>query len=227
MEDCSKMPDKELLHSLKILARDERRNLPRILIRLAEVRRRDIAVERGYHSLYDYCRKELRWSESETARRIQAAKVARDFPVLYPLLWCGRLSLSTVSILAPHLRPDNYRALIKKALGKSLRQVEAVVADLSPRPETPDRVRPLGVARIMPSPPAGSRRRCSPRPLRTRPRRPSQPRLPRPPRRFASSSPSPPTRRWPATWNAPASCCATNTPGAGSRTCSAKRSRPC
>lgn len=150
MEDCSKMPDAALLHSLKILARDERRNLPRILMRLAEVRRRDIAIKCGYNSLYDYCRRELRWSESESARRIQAAKAARDFPVLYPLLWCGRLTLSTVSILAPHLRADNHRALIKKALGKSLREVEALVADFSPRRETHERIRPLGTAAAMP-----------------------------------------------------------------------------
>lgn len=144
MEDCSKMPDKELLHSLKILARDERRNLPRILVRLNEVRRRDIAVKRGYHSLFDYCRKELRWSESETARRIQVARTAKDYPVLFPMLWCGRLSMSAVSMLAPHLRPDNHRALIKQALGKSIREVEALVATVSPRAEKPERVRPLG-----------------------------------------------------------------------------------
>ena len=145
MEDFSKMPDKELLHSLKILARDERRNLPRILARLAELRRRDTVLKRGFPSLYEYCRRELRWSESETARRIHASKAANDFPVLYPMLWCGRLSLSTVSMLAPHLTPDNHRTLIKQALGKKLREVEALVATISPRSETPDRIRPLGV----------------------------------------------------------------------------------
>ena len=150
MEDCSKMPDAELLHSLKILARDERRNLPRILVRLSELKRRDTVIERGYHSLFDFCRRALYWSESETARRIQVAGVAREYPVLYPMLWCGRLSLSAASMLAPHLRPDNHRALIKKALGKTIREVEALVATVSPRPEKPERVRPLGPAPALP-----------------------------------------------------------------------------
>lgn len=141
MEDCSRMPDDALLGSLKTLARHERRNLARILSRLAEVDRRRLALKLGFHSLFDYCLRVLRYSEPEAARRIHAARAAASYPLLYPMLASGRLSLTAVSMLAPHLTPGNHRDLIRRALGRGKRALEALLAPLAPRPEPHDCIR--------------------------------------------------------------------------------------
>lgn len=148
MEDCSRLSDHELLSSLKTLARAERRQLPRLLARLAELGKRDAVLEHGFPSVFAYCVKELRWSESETARRLQAARAAHTYKTIYLLLASGRLTLRAVSLLAPHLRPDNHRALLKRALGKTTREVESLVAAIAPRIETRDCIRPLGPAAL-------------------------------------------------------------------------------
>lgn len=49
MENCSIMPDAELLRSLKELVKHERRDLARILSRLAEADRRRLAQKAGHH----------------------------------------------------------------------------------------------------------------------------------------------------------------------------------
>jgi 5-methylcytosine-specific restriction endonuclease McrA len=145
MENCSNLADDELLGSLKQLVKHERRNLASILGRLAEMDRRRLALRLGFHSLFDYCLRELRYSEPETALRIHAARAAAKFPVLYSMLASGRLSLTAVSMLAPHLNADNHRALIRRAMGRSKRELEVLIASLTPLPEPRDRVRHIGV----------------------------------------------------------------------------------
>jgi hypothetical protein len=140
MEDCTLMSEDELFSSLEQLARDERRNLPAILSRLAELDARDSAIKKN-PSLFSYCLRTLRWSESETARRIHVARKARQYHAIYGLLASGRLSLSSASVLAPHLTGENHRALLARAKGRSVREVEALVAELAPREEKRERIR--------------------------------------------------------------------------------------
>jgi hypothetical protein len=158
------MPDDELLRSLKSLVKNERGNLATILSRLAEVDRRRLALMRGFTSLFDYCVRALRYCEPETAVRIHAARAAASYPLLYPMLASGRLSLTAVSMLAPHLKPDNHRDLIRRALGRSKRELEAMLAPLSPSREVPDRIRILGPA-TEPAVAAGDGQAGSPGPL--------------------------------------------------------------
>ena len=143
-QDLTKLTDEELLHSVKRLVADERTRLVTILKHLAEMDRRELAIKLGYPSLFEYCVKVLRLAEGETARRIQAARTASKYHLLYRALDRGLLSLTTVSLLAPHLRWDNYRQIIRDALGLNRRGIEALVATLAPTPDRPDRVKFLG-----------------------------------------------------------------------------------
>lgn len=150
--DLSRLTDEELIASLKALARDERGRLVAILRHLEEMGRRRAPENRGFPSLFDYCIRELRWAEGETARRIHVARAAKKHPVLYRAIERGLLSLTTAALLAPHLTWDNHRRLIRSALGRKARDVEALVASLSPSPEPPPRVRFLGLPAATPPP---------------------------------------------------------------------------
>lgn len=75
MKNLSRLSDAALFASLARLARQERRNMPRFLARLAELDKRRATTDQGC-SLFDYCHKTLRWSEGETARRIHVARAA-------------------------------------------------------------------------------------------------------------------------------------------------------
>lgn len=149
--DLTRLPDAELLRSLKALVRDERRHIVSVLRHLAEMERRRLAYKEGYPSLFEYCRRELRYAEGETARRIHASRAAARFPILYRAIDRGLLTLTTVSMLAPLLTRSNYRRLIRDALGRSTREVERLVAAENPMPDRRERVRILSVA---PSPAA-------------------------------------------------------------------------
>lgn len=149
--DLTRLPDAELLRSLKALVRDERRHVVSVLRHLAEMERRRLAYKEGYRSLFEYCRRELRYAEGETARRIHASRAAARFPILYRAIDRGLLSLTTVSMLAPLLTRSNFRRLIRSAMGRSTREVERLVAAENPMPERRERVRIISVA---PSPAA-------------------------------------------------------------------------
>lgn len=146
-EDLKNLSDEELLRSLQRIARDERRRLVEILRHLQEMDERRLAAKLGYASLFDYCVRRLRFSEGETARRIHVARSAVKYPRLLRALDRGLISLSSCALLAPHLTTENFRPLIRRALGKRAREIEKLVASLDPVPEPPERTRFLGVVR--------------------------------------------------------------------------------
>ena len=80
--------------------------------------------------------------------RIEAARAARRFPIILELLADGRIHLSAVRLLAPHLTEPNHRSLLCEASHKSKREVEEVVARLVPRPDAPSIVRKLPARQI-------------------------------------------------------------------------------
>ncbi|MGH7490468.1 MAG: HNH endonuclease, partial [bacterium] len=97
-------------------------------------------------SLFTYCTQVLHLSEHATYHRIEAARAARQFPVILELVAEGALTLTTVALLRPHLTRENCGPLLEAARCKSKREVEYQVACLSPRPEVRDLVRKLAAA---------------------------------------------------------------------------------
>lgn len=146
-QDLTILTDAQLIASLKSLVIDERRCLVAVLRHLREMDRRHLADKSGFPSLFEYCVRELRYAHGSTARLIHASRAATKHPVLYRALERGLLSLTAVSMLAPYLTRKNYRELIRSAMGRTTREVEALVASLSPVPAAPvERVRILTVA---------------------------------------------------------------------------------
>jgi hypothetical protein len=74
--------------------------------------------------------------------------------VLLVMLREGRLHLSGIAKLAPHLTPENRDALLERAAGQSKRRIEELVAELWPRPDVPPSVRKLPSRPESPAPQA-------------------------------------------------------------------------
>src|SRR5437867_7820404 len=100
------LSDRDLLSALAALVAEDRTTTAVLVAHIAEVDARRIYLAAGYPSMYVYCVEELRLSEDATRKRIQAARAARKFPALFDALADGRLHLSGVVLLAPHLTPD-------------------------------------------------------------------------------------------------------------------------
>lgn len=125
--DCSTLTNQELVAKLKTLASEERKAQAAFLAHLVEVDNRRLFAELGYSSLFKYCLEELNLSEGSTCKRIQVARSAREFPIIYSLLEEGKIHMEAVSLLSPLLTEENHRELLKKACQKTKREVEQLV----------------------------------------------------------------------------------------------------
>ncbi|PYR55931.1 MAG: hypothetical protein DMF85_18120 [Acidobacteria bacterium] len=142
------LTDAQLLVYVKALAAGERDATARLIASLMELDSRKLYLGEGCSSLFTYCTQVLRLSEHAAYGRIAAARAARRFPIILPLLADGSLNLTTVCLLAPHLTPDNHRELLTAATHKSKREVEHLVATISPQPDPPTSVRRLPTPKI-------------------------------------------------------------------------------
>jgi hypothetical protein len=137
------MSDHELLVEVRQLVEQEQQATAHLIASLAELDARRLYLGQGCSSLFTYCTQVLRLSEHAAYGRIEAARVARRFPVVLELLAEGVVTLTTVSLLAPHLTPENHREILDSARHKSKRDVEHLVASLRPLPAVPSMVRKL------------------------------------------------------------------------------------
>jgi hypothetical protein len=128
---------------VKSLVARERDATAHLVAHLAEMDTRDVHLRAGYESLYVYCRDALGLSEGETYNRIEVARAARRFPIILEMLAAGAVNLTSARLLAPHLTPANHREVLDSARGKKKREIEEIVARLSPRPDVAASVRKL------------------------------------------------------------------------------------
>jgi hypothetical protein len=150
------LSDQDLVARLYVLAGNERGASVEVVAHLAALDTRPaVYAAQGYGSLFSYCTQALRLSEDAACNRIEAARACRRFPVILDLLASGAMSLTSVRLLGRHLTPENHQAVLAKANGRSRQQIEALVAELAPRPDVPSVVRRLPTFTAMsPSSPA-------------------------------------------------------------------------
>jgi 5-methylcytosine-specific restriction endonuclease McrA len=141
--DYTTFSDRDLLAMVHQLAGDERRATARLIASLAELDARRLYLGQGCSSLFTYCIQVLHLSEHAAYLRIEAARAARTYPVLLERLDTGEITLTVVSLVAPHLTPDNYQRLVDAARYKSKRDVEQLVACLRPQPPVASVIRKL------------------------------------------------------------------------------------
>jgi len=141
---ASRLSDHDLLARVGALAGKEREASVELVAHLAALDARPaLYAAQGHGSLFTYCTEVLRLSEDATCNRIQAARACRDFPMILDLLASGAMSLTSVRILRPHLTPENHEAVLARACRRRRREIEALVAELAPRPDVPSSVRKL------------------------------------------------------------------------------------
>jgi 5-methylcytosine-specific restriction endonuclease McrA len=137
------IPDDELLQRLAEILRDSRSTEADLVAHIGEVDRRRLYARSASPSMFRYCIHVLHLSEPEAYLRIVAARAARKHPVLLAMLADGRLHLSGIVKLAPHLTRENRDALLQRATHRSKRQIEELIAEICPRPDVPSLVRKL------------------------------------------------------------------------------------
>jgi len=131
---------------LTALVQQSRRVESELVAHIGEVDRRRLYLREATSSMFVYCTEVLHLSEHEAYMRIAVARASRKYPVVLTMLRDGRLHLSAIAKLAPHLDGLDLAGreqLLERATHKSKRNVEALVAALAPKPDVPATIRKL------------------------------------------------------------------------------------
>ena len=137
------VPDDDLLRRLVEILGQSRRVEADLVALIGEVDARRLYAREASPSMFAFCTETLHLSEAAAYLRIAAARASRKHPVLLTMLASGRLHVTAIAKLAPHLTPENRDRLLERAVHRTKRQVEELVAEVAPRPDVPARVRKL------------------------------------------------------------------------------------
>ena len=143
--------DDELLRRLSGLVQESRRIESELVAHISEVDERRLYAREAFPSMFAYCTQKLNLSEHEAYLRITVGRASRKHPDLLRMLGEGRLHLSGIAKLVPHLTDSNREDVLAQATDKSKREIEEMVVELAPKPDVPERIRKL------PEPQLGSR----------------------------------------------------------------------
>jgi len=147
-QSLSKVSDDELLQRLSELLQKSRRVEAELVAHIGEVDARRLYAREATPSMFVYCTEVLNLSEPEAYLRITVARASRTHPMLLEMLADGRLHLSGIARLAPCLTEANRETLLARAAGKSKREIEELVAEISPKPDAPATIRKLPERRL-------------------------------------------------------------------------------
>jgi hypothetical protein len=114
-----------------------------ILQHLAEIESRRIHLRRGFGSLFVYCVERLGFSEDEACRRIDAARMARKFPVVLSMVAEGTVTLSVLGLLHPKMNEPGFGELLDGVKRLTVRRAKEWLAARFPVADVPDNVRKL------------------------------------------------------------------------------------
>jgi hypothetical protein len=81
-------------------------------------------------------------------RRIIAARRARRFPAILPAIADGRLHLTAVMLLSPHLTQDKAADLLEAVTHKTKAEIKVLLAARFPQPDLPTILEPVDQPRL-------------------------------------------------------------------------------
>jgi len=90
--------------------------------------------------MYVYCIRVLRMSDDTALLRLRVARTAREFPSILTALADGRLNITGVRLLTPHLAPENADELLATAAFRSKEELRILLAERFPKGDLPTRV---------------------------------------------------------------------------------------
>jgi hypothetical protein len=143
IDSISTLSDDDLLRRLSELLSQSRRVESELVAHIGEVDARKLYVKKAASSMFVYCTEMLNLSEPEAYLRITVARASRKHPMLLEMLADGRLHLTGIAKLAQHLTEDNCDELLARAAGKTKKQIDELVAELSPKPDVQATIRKL------------------------------------------------------------------------------------
>jgi hypothetical protein len=149
------LSDEDLVMAVTRLVGCERETMASLIAHLMEFDVRRLYLGAGCPSMFVYCTDVLRLSGHEAYHRIEAARLARKFPIVLRMLADGTLNLTTARLLGPHLSDENHEALVAAAAGKSKREVEVLLAAIFPQPDISASIRKVPAPRAIANSPAG------------------------------------------------------------------------
>jgi 5-methylcytosine-specific restriction endonuclease McrA len=126
----------------------------RIVAHLAEVEERRLHLRGGSSSMFDYCVGRLGLSNGEAFQRLTAARLARQFPVIFSLLERRDLHMSGLCLLRDYLTPENHSTLLEEASHKTKWQIQELLARRFPRADVATTIRKLPQAHSAPLEPS-------------------------------------------------------------------------
>ena len=148
--NLNNLSETELISKTKFISNEEKRLTAELLHYLAEIERRRLFAKMGYKSIFDLCVKYLNYGESSAWRRIDAMRLLKDVPSVEGKIIDGTLTLTNVSAISTFLRKDKTytkekkEELVKTIENKSKKEVEKIIAKLSPMKELPrEKEKPL------------------------------------------------------------------------------------
>ena len=142
-KSLTRLSDDELLRRLSDVLAQSRRVESVLVAHIAEVDARRLFASQASPSMFQYCVDVLHLSKAEAHSRIAAARASREHPVLLTMLEDGRLHLSGISVLAPHLTKANCDELLNRAIHKTKDAIKELVAEIAPKPDVPSVIRKL------------------------------------------------------------------------------------
>jgi len=140
LRSLSHLSNLVLLRNLAALVATDCGTTAELLAHIAEVDARGLFASEGFPSMFAYCVQVLHMSEDAAFKRIRAARAARQFPAIFEAVAEGRLHLTAVVFLAPHLTPENAEELLAAATHKTKAEIEWLLAERFPRPDLPERI---------------------------------------------------------------------------------------
>jgi hypothetical protein len=140
------LSDDELWKTVERLADSAREAAIDLAEALSELDRRGLPERSPYASLHAYCTQKLLMTDASAYRYIRAARALRLFPPLGPALRNGRISFEAIVVLHPFLKDPDASDLVADALGKSIGEIERLVAPRRTEEPRKDVVRLIAAA---------------------------------------------------------------------------------
>jgi len=141
--DVATLSGPELLAATRKLVHNACGLEAKLLVYLGEIDERRLYLEYAFPSMFAFCIGELGFSEGAAYSRITIARAARRLPAVLDAIRAGQVHLAGMRVLVPHLTEEHHREVLAEATGKSKREIEELVARISPRSPVPTVVRKL------------------------------------------------------------------------------------
>jgi hypothetical protein len=159
MKSLKHLSNPDLIANTRSLAVEERRITALVLDHLEEIEARRVHLDMGYPSLFEFCRRELGYSEDQAQYRIDAMRGSRGMPEVRKAVEEGRISMTNLvkaKRFFSHEKksgkpysPEAKHVLLAQLEGQSTRECERKLAELCPTLPPPEKTRPVAGQRTL------------------------------------------------------------------------------